>query len=46
VSVFLSDSTAVYAGYRYEHNSNGNTDKPNRGWESNVAILGVSYYLR
>lgn len=46
VSVFLTDSTALYAGYRYEHNSNGNTDQPNRGWESNVAILGVSYYFR
>ena len=46
VSMFVSDSAAVYAGYRYEHNSNGNTDKPNRGWESNVAVLGVSYYFR
>jgi len=45
-SVFLTDSTAIYAGYRYEHNSNGNTDQPNRGWESNVAVLGVSYYFR
>lgn len=45
-SVFLTDSTAVYAGYRYEHNSNGNTAKPNRGWEAHVGVVGVSYYLR
>jgi opacity protein-like surface antigen len=45
-SVFLTDSIAVYAGYRYEHNSNGNTDKPNRGWESHVGLVGVSYYFR
>ncbi len=44
-SVFLSDSAAVYAGYRYEHNSNGNIEPPNRGWESNVAVVGVSYYF-
>lgn len=46
LSVFVTDSTAVYAGYRYLHNSNANTDQPNRGWESNVAVLGVSYYFR
>jgi lipid A 3-O-deacylase len=46
VSVFVTDSTAIYAGYRWQHNSNGNTDVPNRGWESSVAVLGVSYYFR
>jgi hypothetical protein len=46
VSVFVTDSTAVYAGYRFEHNSNGNTDQPNRGWEANVVVLSVSYYFR
>jgi len=45
-SVFLTDTTAVYAGYRLEHDSNGNTSKPNRGWEAHVAVVGVSYYLR
>jgi len=45
-SVFLTDSTAVYAGYRYLHNSNGNTDTPNRGWESHVGVAGISYYFR
>ena len=46
VSVFVTDSTAVYAGYRFEHNSNGNTSQPNRGWESHVGVVGVSYYLQ
>jgi lipid A 3-O-deacylase len=46
VSVFVTDSTAIYAGYRLQHNSNGNIDVPNRGWESSVAVLGVSYYFR
>ncbi len=45
-SVFLTDATAVYAGYRYEHNSNGNTDTPNRGWESHAGVVGVSYYFK
>jgi len=45
-SVFLTDTTAVYAGWRYEHNSNGNTAQPNRGFESSVGVFGVSYYLR
>ena len=45
-SVFVSDSTAVYAGYRYLHNSNGNVDTPNRGWESHVGVAGLSYYFR
>jgi lipid A 3-O-deacylase PagL len=45
-SVFVTDSAAVYAGYRLEHNSNGNTSEPNRGWEAHVAVIGVSYYLK
>ena len=45
-SLFVTDSTALYAGYRYEHNSNGNTAQPNRGWESHVGVVGVSYYFR
>lgn len=45
-SLFVTDSTALYAGYRYEHNSNGNTSTPNRGWESHAGVAGVSYYFR
>lgn len=45
-SVFITDSTALYAGYRYEHNSNGNAARPNRGWDSHVGVAGLSYYFR
>ena len=45
-SVFLTDATAVYAGYRLEHDSNGDTSRPNRGGEAHVAGAGVSYYFR
>jgi opacity protein-like surface antigen len=45
-SLFFTDAMALYAGYRFEHNSNGNIDSPNRGWESHVGLVGVSYYFR
>ena len=45
VSVFLSDHTAAYAGYRFQHVSNGNTSQPNRGFESNVAVAGLSLFF-
>ena len=45
-SVFLTDTTAVYAGYRYEHNSNAGTASPNRGLDYHVVVMGVSYYRR
>ena len=44
-SVFVTDRTAIYAGYRYIHISNGNTDKPNRGFESHSGVMGVSYFF-
>lgn len=44
-SVFFNDRSAVYAGYRWQHVSNGNTSRPNRGFESNVAVLGLSLFF-
>ena len=44
-SYFVTDRTAVYAGYRYQHVSNGNTSSPNRGFESNVGVVGVSFFF-
>jgi len=44
-SYFLNDHTAVYGGYRWQHVSNGNTSEPNRGFESNVAVIGLSYFF-
>jgi opacity protein-like surface antigen len=46
ISLFLTDTTAIYAGYRYEHNSNAGTATPNRGLDFHVAVFGVSYYVR
>ena len=44
-SVFVSDKTALYVGYRLQHVSNGSTSSPNRGFESNVVVGGVSFYF-
>jgi hypothetical protein len=44
-SVFLSNKTALYLGYRLQHVSNGNTSKPNRGFEANVVVGGMSFYF-
>ena len=45
-SFFVTDQTAIYAGYRYQHVSNGNTSDPNRGLEFNSGVFGVSYFLK
>jgi Lipid A 3-O-deacylase (PagL) len=44
-SLFVTDRTAIYAGYRILHVSNGNTSQPNRGFEANAGMLGVSFYF-
>lgn len=44
-SVFVSDKTALYAGYRYQHVSNGNTSTPNRGFEAHVGVAGISFFF-
>lgn len=44
-SFFLTDRTALYAGYRLQHVSNGNTKSPNRGFESHTGVIGVSVYF-
>ena len=44
-SIFVSDKTALYAGYRYQHVSNGNTSQPNRGFEAHVGVAGISFYF-
>jgi len=46
LSVFVTDQLAVYAGYRFQHVSNGHTDTPNRGFESHTGVAGVSFYFR
>jgi opacity protein-like surface antigen len=44
--VFVNDSMALYGGYRMVHISNGNTSKPNRGFEANTGVAGVSFYFK
>jgi len=44
--VFITDRTAIYAGYRLVHVSNGNTDTPNRGFEAHTGVVGVSFFLK
>lgn len=45
VSYFIGDRQAVYAGYRLMHNSNGNTNPRNRGWEAHTGVVGVSLFF-
>lgn len=44
-SFFVSDRAALYAGYRWAHVSNGNTDQPNRGFEAHTGVVGVSFFF-
>jgi hypothetical protein len=44
-SVFVMDRLAVYAGYRFEHVSNGGLATPNRGFEAHMGVIGLSVYF-
>ena len=45
-SFFVTDRAALYAGYRWTHVSNGNTKDPNRGFEANTAVVGMSFFFK
>jgi opacity protein-like surface antigen len=45
VEYFVSNRVALYVGYRLQHVSNGNTDSPNRGFESHTGVTGISDYF-
>ncbi|MGH7277296.1 MAG: acyloxyacyl hydrolase [Candidatus Rokuibacteriota bacterium] len=45
-SYFITERTALYAGYRLQHISNAGTASPNRGINSHTAVLGVSVFFR
>jgi opacity protein-like surface antigen len=45
LSYFLADDVAFTAGYRFQHISNGNVERPNRGFNSDTGTLGVSYFF-
>ena len=44
-SLFVADNAAIYAGYRLVHLSNGNTSRPNRGFEADTGVVGVSFFF-
>jgi len=46
VSYFVTDEVAINAGYRFQHISNGHTSSPNRGFNSDTGLLGVSFFFK
>jgi hypothetical protein len=44
-SYFVTDRTALYAGYRLQHISNAGTDSPNQGINSHTGVVGVSLFF-
>jgi len=46
VSYFITDTAALNAGDRFQHISNGHTSNPNRGFNSDTGIGGVSFYFK
>jgi opacity protein-like surface antigen len=46
LSYFVTDTIAVNAGYRFQHISNGNTSRPNRGFNSDTGMVGVSFHFK
>ena len=45
-SYFVTDTVALSFGYRFQHISNGNTSAPNRGFNSDSGVFGVSYFFK
>jgi opacity protein-like surface antigen len=46
LSYFVTDTVALNAGYRFQHISNGHTSNPNRGFNSDTGMGGVSFYFK
>lgn len=46
LSYFVAPGVAVNLGYRFQHISNGNTSRPNRGFNSDSGVLGVAWHFR
>ena len=45
-SYFITDTIALNAGYRFQHISNGHTSSPNRGFNADTGIGGVSFHFK
>jgi opacity protein-like surface antigen len=46
LSYFVTDALALNAGYRFQHISNGHISDPNRGFNSDSGVVGVSFYFK
>lgn len=44
-SIFVAPGMALNAGYRLQHVSNGNTSRPNRGYNAHTGVVGVSFFF-
>lgn len=45
LAYFLAPRVAVNGAYRFQHISNGATSFPNRGFNSDTGVLGVSFFF-
>ena len=45
-SIFVKPDLAFTVGYRFQHMSNGNTSKPNKGYEADSGTIGLSYFFK
>lgn len=46
LSYFVTPQMAINAGYRFQHISNGNISTPNRGFNSDSGVIGLTYYFK
>jgi len=44
-SAFVASHVALTAGYRLQHFSNGNTSRPDRGYNAHTGTVGVSVFF-
>jgi hypothetical protein len=42
----VTDTGALNVGYRFQHISNGHTSNPNRGFNSDSGVGGVSFHFK
>lgn len=45
LSYFVAPGVALNVGYRLQHVSNGNTSRPNRGYNAHTGVFGVSFFF-
>ena len=44
--MLVAKNIALTVGYRFQHFSNGHTSRPNRGYEAQSGVVGVSFFFR